>query len=135
MLLRVLEYYDGIMILTTNRIKSLDTAVQSRIHLAIQYKDLQIQQKYKIFSTFLDRIDQNRIEDRDKIEKNLKKELKKWMINGRQIRNIVSSADSLARSKHKKLSWEDLELAYDTTAEFLECLKDLTRDRREKAEA
>ena len=135
MLLRVLEYYDGIMILTTNRIKSLDTAVQSRIHLAIQYKDLEKEQKYKIFSTFLDRIDQKRIEDRDSIEKNLKKELKKWMINGRQIRNIVSSADSLARSEHKKLSWDHLELAYDTTAEFLECLKDLTKDRRERAEA
>lgn len=135
MLLRVLEYYDGIMILTTNRIKSLDTAVQSRIHLAIQYKDLDKDQKYNIFCTFLDRIDKSRIEDRESIEKNLKKECKKWGINGRQIRNIISSADSLARSERKKLSWEHLELAYDTTADFLECLKDLTRDRREKAEA
>ena len=30
-LLRVLEYYDGILILTTNRMKSFDVAVQSRI--------------------------------------------------------------------------------------------------------
>jgi hypothetical protein len=30
-LLRVLEYYDGILILTTNRMRSLDIAVQSRI--------------------------------------------------------------------------------------------------------
>lgn len=30
-LLRVLEYYDGILILTTNRMKSFDIAVQSRI--------------------------------------------------------------------------------------------------------
>lgn len=30
-LLRVLEYYEGILILTTNRMRSLDIAVQSRI--------------------------------------------------------------------------------------------------------
>jgi hypothetical protein len=30
-LLRVLEYYDGILILTTNRMRSFDIAVQSRI--------------------------------------------------------------------------------------------------------
>ncbi|KAF2236692.1 P-loop containing nucleoside triphosphate hydrolase protein [Viridothelium virens] len=36
-LLRVLEYYEGILILTTNRLRSFDIAVQSRIHLAIKY--------------------------------------------------------------------------------------------------
>ena len=30
-LLRVLEYYNGILIMTTNRLKSMDIAVQSRI--------------------------------------------------------------------------------------------------------
>lgn len=30
-LLRVLEYYDGILFLTTNRLRSFDIAVQSRI--------------------------------------------------------------------------------------------------------
>jgi hypothetical protein len=32
-LLRVLEYYDGILILTTNRMRSFDIAVQSRIRM------------------------------------------------------------------------------------------------------
>ncbi|KAF2121017.1 P-loop containing nucleoside triphosphate hydrolase protein [Lophiotrema nucula] len=34
-LLRCLEYYEGIIILTTNRVRSLDAAMQSRIHLLI----------------------------------------------------------------------------------------------------
>jgi len=34
-LLRVLEYYDGILILTTNRMRSFDIAVQSRIRKSI----------------------------------------------------------------------------------------------------
>jgi len=44
-LLRVLEYYDGILILTTNRMRSLDIAVQSRIHLAIKFTELTPDQK------------------------------------------------------------------------------------------
>jgi SpoVK/Ycf46/Vps4 family AAA+-type ATPase len=53
-LLRVLEYYQGIIILTTNRIKSIDVAVISRIHLAIRYSDLTESQMKKIFEFFLD---------------------------------------------------------------------------------
>jgi hypothetical protein len=34
-LLRVLEYYDGILILTTNRMRCFDIAVQSRIRKSI----------------------------------------------------------------------------------------------------
>lgn len=52
-LLRVLEYYQGIIILTTNRIKSIDVAVISRIHLAIRYSDLTEDQMSEIFSFFL----------------------------------------------------------------------------------
>src|SRR4051794_15086173 len=38
--LRQLEYYRGILLLTTNRLKSIDSAFQSRIHFCFQYKDL-----------------------------------------------------------------------------------------------
>lgn len=38
-LLRVLEYYEGILILTTNRLRTLDIAVQSRIRkYPLQYR-------------------------------------------------------------------------------------------------
>lgn len=37
MFLRMLEYYRGIMFLTTNRVNDFDEAMQSRIHLAIRY--------------------------------------------------------------------------------------------------
>jgi hypothetical protein len=63
-LLRVLEYYNGIMILTTNRINSLDIAVQSRIHLAIRYDDLSVEQKKKIFRVFLDCLEPDNLKDK-----------------------------------------------------------------------
>ena len=40
--LRVLEYYDGILILTTNRIGTFDEAFKSRIQLALHYPPLKI---------------------------------------------------------------------------------------------
>ena len=53
-LLRVLEYYDGILILTTNRLKTFDIAVQSRVNFAIKYKDLDDKQKKAIYKTFIE---------------------------------------------------------------------------------
>ena len=37
MFLRLLEYYKGVMFLTTNRVSAFDAAFQSRIHLTINY--------------------------------------------------------------------------------------------------
>jgi hypothetical protein len=56
-LLRVLEYYQGVIILTTNYIKSIDVATISRIYLAIQYSDLGEEQMCRIFSFFLEQLD------------------------------------------------------------------------------
>lgn len=38
--LKILEYYNGMLFLTTNRVKHFDTAVQSRLHVTLTYADL-----------------------------------------------------------------------------------------------
>ena len=38
--LRELEYFQGILMLTTNRVKRFDKALQSRIHLALKFQEL-----------------------------------------------------------------------------------------------
>ncbi|OCK88233.1 uncharacterized protein K441DRAFT_589725, partial [Cenococcum geophilum 1.58] len=38
--LRKLEYYKGILFLTTNRVKTIDEAIASRIHLVFRYSSL-----------------------------------------------------------------------------------------------
>lgn len=45
------------MILNTNRIKSLDIAVRSQIHLAIRRDDLQQNGKVNIFNCYADSIE------------------------------------------------------------------------------
>lgn len=105
--LRVLEYYSGILILTTNRVGAFDEAFHSRIHLSLFYPSLNLKKSLKIFETNFRRIDKHN-EDREKrqdqpmevedkkIRQYWKKnyEVLKW--NGRQIRNAFQTAMALA---------------------------------------
>ncbi|KAJ4184113.1 hypothetical protein NW767_013337 [Fusarium falciforme] len=107
--LRVLEYYSGILFLTTNRVGALDEAFRSRVHLSLCYPHLSLNDTIAILQSNLNRLP--RIEHaKDKssndgyikvldsaIKKILKGQQKKkgpW--NGRQIRNAVQIAADLA---------------------------------------
>uniref|UniRef100_A0A4E9E9S0 ATPase AAA-type core domain-containing protein n=1 Tax=Gibberella zeae TaxID=5518 RepID=A0A4E9E9S0_GIBZA len=50
--LRVLEYYDGILILTSNRVGIFDEAFKSRIQLNLRYKTLDRAQRKQIWKNF-----------------------------------------------------------------------------------
>lgn len=52
--LRVLEYYEGIMFLTTNRVRTFDAAFQSRIHISIEYPELDTKSRKKVWRNFLE---------------------------------------------------------------------------------
>ena len=115
-------------------------AVQSRIHLAIQYSDLRPKQKEKIFHYFLDEvIGEDRIAGRDEINREITKMVKKSRINGRQIRNVLMSALLLSQSQSQgrksKLTFTHIEEVMDETEKFLDCLKDLTFQKRGLNEA
>jgi SpoVK/Ycf46/Vps4 family AAA+-type ATPase len=51
--LRKLEYYQGIMFLTTNRVTDFDEAMQSRIHLTLKYSTLNLATRKGIWTSFL----------------------------------------------------------------------------------
>ena len=51
--LRLLEYFQGILFLTTNRVETFDEAFQSRIHIALRYNDLDKKARRVIWKTFL----------------------------------------------------------------------------------
>lgn len=54
--LRLLEYFQGIIFLTTNRVETFDDAFQSRIHVALRYGDLGIKAKRSVWKMFLERV-------------------------------------------------------------------------------
>lgn len=55
MFLHKLEYYEGIMFLTTNRVSNFDEAILNRIHLMLKYDELSIGARSKIWGQFLQR--------------------------------------------------------------------------------
>ncbi|MCJ1244749.1 hypothetical protein MMC30_001949 [Trapelia coarctata] len=118
--LRVLEYYQGILMLTTNQIAQFDVAVQSRIHIAIKYGKLKPDQTLAIFEGFLKPLDdRNLIEGMEELRDWLKEDVCNMGLDGRQIRNIVSSALGLARAEGKgKLTKKDIKKILKNVKEF-----------------
>jgi AAA+ superfamily predicted ATPase len=56
MFLRLIEYHQGTMFLTTNRLEDFDKAFESRIHLTIRYDALDSIRRTNIWRNFLRKI-------------------------------------------------------------------------------
>ncbi|GLB12262.1 hypothetical protein AtubIFM57258_009543 [Aspergillus tubingensis] len=102
--LRVLEYYSGILILTTNRVGDFDEAAISRIHCALYYPPLDRQRTLEVWRKGISRLklqngscpipvkfDRKEILD---FARRLWKDGYRW--NGRQIKNALQTAVALA---------------------------------------
>jgi hypothetical protein len=117
----VLEYYKGILILTTNQLSQFDIAVQSRIHTPVKYERLDKKQTVGIFCGFLA---QYRARDLvtprtcDEITKYVERELWKNKFDGRQIRNIMMSSMGLAHAEERKLEVSDVQDVVNMTTAF-----------------
>ncbi|GLI81005.1 hypothetical protein PoHVEF18_009374 [Penicillium ochrochloron] len=138
-LLRVLEYYDGMLILTTNRIREFDIAVQSRVNLGIKYDDLDREQKLAIFNNFINQVPKDNIDDKERIQNWFKNDTdaKEWtkFLNGRHIRNIVFSAVALARQDGGILKVAHVKKMTKATYMFYDSVKSIVENARLKAEA
>jgi SpoVK/Ycf46/Vps4 family AAA+-type ATPase len=85
--LRKLEYCEGIMFLTTNRVSQFDDAILSRIHLMLRYDELNSDARRQIWRHFLNRA-QASAEEADIDDQELER-LACTKINGRQVRLSV----------------------------------------------
>ena len=143
--LRILEYYSGILILTTNRVGTMDEAFQSRIHTMIYYPRLGYDQTREIFAMNIKRL--NDIEKQRMLATgqpaidvseddimgwarehfNTSDESEKW--NGRQIRNAFQVASSMARYDwYKENPSRESEVPPTITAKHFERIARVTRD-------
>lgn len=116
--LRVLEYYDGILILTTNRIGTFDEAFKSRVQLALHYPPLNDEAREEIWHNFMRSL-KEKGEDADfkGLEEKLHT-LAKHKLNGRQIRNTISTARQLAQYKGERLRFVHINQALQVVDEF-----------------
>lgn len=112
--LRVLEYYSGILFLTTNRVGTIDEAFKSRIHISLYYPPLDWRTTKEIYAVNLRRAAKRVDCDESAILRFAKKHFhnndgaNRW--NGRQIFNAFQTAialaeyDNLGRRKQASVS-------------------------------
>ncbi|KAK4190632.1 P-loop containing nucleoside triphosphate hydrolase protein [Podospora australis] len=100
--LRLVEYYEGIMILTTNRIASIDTAFESRIDISLGFRDLDQDARAQIWRNFIDHVGQLEKalgRDGSAISPSEVLELSRIPLNGKQIKSAVKMACILAKNE------------------------------------
>ncbi len=113
--LRVLEYYAGILFLTTNRVQAFDEAFQSRIHLALKYHPLDAGGRADLWRLFLQRTAGYEAAAWPAARVD---ELAAVALNGRQIKNTARTANTLALAEGKKLSAEHVREVLKAVGEF-----------------
>ena len=161
--LRVLEYYEGILILTSNRVGTFDEAFKSRIQLSLHYDTLNKPQRSAIWKNFITRLKameeasaSQKSDDtadtvdvarhgRDskshqalmsidyaEVERHIE-ELAKIRMNGRQIRNIITTARQLAKYEQAQMTVSHLKRVIKVSSKFDEYLKKVTGNTDEEA--
>lgn len=116
----MLEYYEGVLFLTTNRLSTMDTAFQSRIHIAIKFSPLNSTTRQAIWEAFINRLEDVESTAKDELTENLE-EMCEWKLNGREIRNVLTIAQGLALAKRKNgggLRFEHVQKVADDTLGF-----------------
>ncbi|KAG4410773.1 hypothetical protein IFR04_016095 [Cadophora malorum] len=113
--LRQLEYFQGIIFLTSNRVSVFDQAIKSRIHLALQYTSPGKEVRRMLWEKHLAAV------PTDEIELTLAEALaavEDTEMNGREISNAITTAKTLARSEGSKLKLEYLQTIVQVWNEF-----------------
>ncbi|KAK5658742.1 hypothetical protein OQA88_1551 [Cercophora sp. LCS_1] len=101
--LRALEYYKGVLFLTTNRVEAFDSAFTSRIHVALHYRKLGQAERGRIWVQNFERL------ERDSGGKCFvpaatrryildSPDVRELRLNGREIRNALQTAVALAET-------------------------------------
>ncbi|CAG8946684.1 unnamed protein product [Penicillium salamii] len=116
--LRLLEYFQGILFLTTNRVETFDDAFQSRIHVALRYGDLTTKAKRSIWKMFLERVralEGVRTATFTDADYDM---LSRHTLNGRQIKNSVRTAQALAVNEKSPLAMEHIKRVLEVAETF-----------------
>ncbi|KAH7072212.1 hypothetical protein BKA63DRAFT_534997 [Paraphoma chrysanthemicola] len=123
--LRLTEYYQGILFLTTNRVETFDEAFQSRIHMGIRYENLQPKARKKIWQHHVGKVEKMAEMAKGKDEGKVKPftesdfdELSKRNMNGRQIKNTVKTSQSIALAEKAVFGMEHVKRVLEVAEAF-----------------
>jgi len=115
-----LEYYQGILFLTTNRIASVDHAFQSRVDLFLPYYDLDAAARLQVWRNFIEHVGARGF---DVDEAGLER-LAEIPLNGREIKNLIKTSQLLSLKAGKKVDVERLVMLAEKRVKALGLLAD-----------
>jgi hypothetical protein len=110
--LRLIEYYQGILFLTTNRLDDFDDAFQSRIHLTVNYQPLTDIKRATIWKNLLDQLTPGHWTAEAVVRLG-----REYQINGREIKNLIRTAAALAEHDGVRLSEEHIQMVFRLNTE------------------
>lgn len=86
-----MDYFEGILFLTTNRVGVVDEAFSSRIHLQLGFEELDDDARNKIWAMNFERLERSevKLEYSWRVQRYLEEseDVKSLQLNGREIRN------------------------------------------------
>jgi SpoVK/Ycf46/Vps4 family AAA+-type ATPase len=138
--LRCLDFFTGLVILTTNRVGTFDETVRSRVQLVIYLEQWNYDERVKIWKTVIrdlvSFIDQNQI---DKLMSDIYL-FAEWKLNGWEVDNMVKMAMQLACSQDECLSRRHFQQVFKNSEEFIAYISEvngtdmgtIARGRRER---
>lgn len=107
--LRLLEYHQGVLFLTTNRVKNIDKAFYSRISIGLRFGPADESKRSKIWTNLLSAAGVENINIDALVHHD---------INGRQIKNVIKLAMKLARSEGDAVTNELIDSVISRTGNF-----------------
>ena len=132
--LRTLEYYEGILFMTTNRVDNIDAAFHSRIHLSLSYPDLTPVSRRRVWQNFIAVAAQTPVvtsgQSSTGIGENPAPEpatsfseedldrLANFVMNGREIKNVLKTAQLLASMKDEALGFSHVKTVMDVEQRY-----------------
>jgi len=123
--LRQLEYFQGIVFLTSNRGTGFDPAIKSRIHLFLQFAPPNIKTRQTLWRLRLGKMNPEEcgfdVEEALKIVGDAE-------MNGREISNAVNTMRTLARQEGQKMSLEH----FRTFIEVWDCFEEVDQEAEGK---
>jgi hypothetical protein len=134
-------YSAGILILTSNRVGTFDEAFKSRIQLALRYENLNRDQRRQIWSNFMSHIASFESADDhtpsspidfEDIQRHID-DLAAHEMNGRQIRNVITTARQLAEFRRVQLDYEMLRKVIKVAGRFDQYLEEVKLAKELKA--
>lgn len=112
------------MFLTTNLERRIDPAFQSRIHISLEYPPLSLESRRMVWGNFLENLSIKHNISATELNK-----LAHMNVNGRQVKNLLKTAQLLARRKDSALKYEHISTVLDVTQHLHNTSQETERNR------